>query len=66
MVGISGNGASEGWFQSGGSASRTVSGTFTNSTGSHGHTINYAGTSGNATNANIPKYKAVYIWERTA
>ena len=29
-------------------------------------TIGYAGSSGNATNANIPNYKSVYIWERTA
>ena len=28
--------------------------------------VGYAGSSGNATNANIPVYKSVYIWERTA
>lgn len=36
----------------------------------HTHTVNgsiaYAGTNGNTTNANIPNYKSVYIWERTA
>ena len=26
----------------------------------------YAGSSGNATNANMPPYRTVYIWERTA
>ena len=26
----------------------------------------YVGASGNTTNANIPNYKSVYIWERTA
>ena len=31
----------------------------------HTHTIDYAGTNGNTTNANIPNYKSVYIWERT-
>jgi hypothetical protein len=34
--------------------------------GAHTHTINYVGTEGNTINANIPKYKSVYIWERTA
>ena len=29
-------------------------------------TVNYAGTSGNVTNANLPPYRAVYMWERTA
>ena len=40
----------------------------TDDSGSHTHTItlNAAGTSGNTTNANLPKYKSVYIWERTA
>ena len=30
------------------------------------HNTDYVGTSGNTTNANIPRYKSVYIWERTA
>lgn len=29
-------------------------------------TVGYAGTSGNTTNANLPNYKNVYMWERTA
>ena len=29
-------------------------------------TVGYAGTNGNTANANIPNYKNVYIWERTA
>lgn len=31
----------------------------------HSHVINYVGSEGNTINANIPNYKAVYIWERT-
>lgn len=30
----------------------------------HNHTVNYAGTSGNATGANMPPYVAVYVWKR--
>ena len=33
--------------------------------GGHTHNCSYAGTNGNTTNANIPNYKSVYIWERT-
>lgn len=36
----------------------------TNSAGGHTHTIDQTGSSG--TNANMPPYKAVYMWERTA
>ena len=32
----------------------------------HKHTVNYAGTSGNAAGANMPPYMAVYMWKRTA
>lgn len=42
------------------------SGAHTHTVPNHTHTINYAGTNGNTTNANIPNYKSVYIWERTA
>lgn len=43
----------------------------TSSNGAHQHYISahntdYAGTSGNTTNANIPNYKSVYIWERVS
>lgn len=42
---------------------------FAAASGGHTHTVpahdtNYVGTSGNTTNANIPNYKSVYIWER--
>ena len=36
------------------------------SSGSHTHTVNYAGSSGNATGANMPPYKAVYAWYRAS
>ena len=43
----------------GGTSART-------STDGNSDNVAYAGTSGNTTNANIPNYKSVYIWERTA
>ena len=47
----------------------TVSGT-TGSESSHTHSVSgntgYAGTSGNATGANMPPFLAVYVWKRTA
>jgi hypothetical protein len=39
---------------------------YTTYEGGHTHNCSYAGTNGNTTNANIPNYKSVYIWERTA
>lgn len=35
---------------------------------SHSHTItvNYTGTSGNTTNANLPKYQNIYVWRRVS
>ena len=41
-------------------------GSSTSSTAEANVTVNYAGTNGNTVNANIPNYKSVYIWERTA
>ena len=46
----------------------------TSSVANHAHTVtltangsvSYAGTNGSTTNANIPNYKSVYIWERIA
>lgn len=43
----------------------------TSEAGNHSHKLSahnteYAGTSGNTTGANMPPYKTVYIWERTA
>lgn len=32
----------------------------------HSHTVNPAGTAGNAEGANMPPYLAVYVWKRTA
>ena len=32
--------------------------------GGHTHTINYAGTDGNAVGANMPPYLVVYVWQR--
>lgn len=58
-----------------GSMTPKIGSTFTNAAtvgnepseldGGHTHNCSYAGTSGNTTNANIPNYKSVYIWERT-
>ena len=53
--------------------SNTTSGTTPENTSSETHThdlpahnTDYAGTSGNATGANMPPYLAVYVWKRTA
>ena len=49
--------------------SHTVSGSTANES-AHTHSVSgntdYAGTSGNATGANMPPYLAVYVWQRTA
>ena len=56
--GYSTSGASAVW---GGEA-----GAHTHNLPNHTHTMQYAGTSGNTSGANMPPYLAVYVWKRTA